>query len=48
MIGASILAGLLLALVIPGLKDLASRRFVEPWQVETELGVPLIGEVAER
>ena len=44
---ASILAGLFLAAFAPAFSDLASRRFVENWQVEQELGVPLLGTLPD-
>jgi uncharacterized protein involved in exopolysaccharide biosynthesis len=37
--------GLLVGFVIPGLRDLASGRFIEPWQVESNLNLPLLGEL---
>ena len=45
---ASAVAGLFLALFAPALVDLASRRFVERWQVEQALGLPVLGEVSDR
>lgn len=40
---ASLLAGLVLAAFAPTLVDLTSRTFIEDWQVEQALGVPLLG-----
>jgi hypothetical protein len=45
---ASALAGLFLALLAPAMKDLSSRKVVEPWQIEHALGLPVLGEVSER
>jgi uncharacterized protein involved in exopolysaccharide biosynthesis len=44
---ASVIAGLFLAAFAPAFSDLASRRFVENWQVEQELGVPLLGTLPD-
>jgi uncharacterized protein involved in exopolysaccharide biosynthesis len=46
IVGGGLLAALLLAFLIPGLRDLASRRVIEVWQVEAFLKVPVLGEVA--
>jgi uncharacterized protein involved in exopolysaccharide biosynthesis len=35
---------LLIGFVVPGLRDLASGRFIESWQVESNLDLPLLGE----
>jgi hypothetical protein len=45
---ASILAGLVLGAFGPTLVDLASRTFLEDWQVEHTLGVPLLGTLPDR
>jgi uncharacterized protein involved in exopolysaccharide biosynthesis len=45
IVGGGLLAALLLAFLIPGLRDLASRRMIEVWQVEAILKVPVLGEV---
>jgi uncharacterized protein involved in exopolysaccharide biosynthesis len=45
---ASVVAGFFLALFAPSLLDLASRKLIEPWQIEQALGVPVLGEVSER
>ena len=45
---ASVVAGFFLALFAPSLVDLASRKLVEPWQIEQALGLPVLGEVSER
>jgi uncharacterized protein involved in exopolysaccharide biosynthesis len=42
---ASFVAALLLMMLIPGGLDLIRGRFVEAWQVERELGLPLLGEL---
>jgi uncharacterized protein involved in exopolysaccharide biosynthesis len=44
---ASIMAGLVLAAFAPAFIDLASRTFVENWQVEQALGVPLLGTLPD-
>ena len=44
---ASVLAGLVLAAFGPTLIDLASRTFIEDWQVEHSLGVPLLGTLPD-
>jgi uncharacterized protein involved in exopolysaccharide biosynthesis len=44
---ASVLAGLVLAAFAPAFVDLSSRMFVEDWQVEQALGVPLLGKLPE-
>jgi uncharacterized protein involved in exopolysaccharide biosynthesis len=44
---ASVIAGLVLAAFAPAFLDLTSRRFVEDWQVEQELGVPLLGTLPD-
>jgi uncharacterized protein involved in exopolysaccharide biosynthesis len=44
---SSLVAGLFLATIGPALVDLLSRRFVEPWQIEHTLGVPLLGELRD-
>jgi uncharacterized protein involved in exopolysaccharide biosynthesis len=46
IVGGGLLAALLLAFLVPGLRDLASRRVIEVWQVEAVLKVPVLGEVA--
>lgn len=43
----SLVAGLVLAGFAPAFLDLASGRFVESWQVEQTLGVPLLGTLPE-
>jgi hypothetical protein len=45
VLGASLIAGLALALLSTTLVDLRSRKLLENWQVERQLGLPLIGEV---
>jgi len=42
---ASLVAGFFLAVIGTAMVDLASRRIVEPWQVNRSLGVPLLGQV---
>jgi len=44
---ASITAGLVLAAFGPAFIDLTSRTFVEDWQVEQALGVPLLGTLPD-
>jgi uncharacterized protein involved in exopolysaccharide biosynthesis len=44
-LAAGILAGLLLAFGAPALVDLRRGTLVEPWQIERELQVPVLGEV---
>jgi hypothetical protein len=44
---ASVIAGLVLAAFGPAFVDLASRTFVEDWQVEHALGVPLLGTLPD-
>jgi uncharacterized protein involved in exopolysaccharide biosynthesis len=44
---ASVVAGLVLAAFGSAFVDLASRTFVEDWQVEQALGVPLLGTLPE-
>jgi LPS O-antigen subunit length determinant protein (WzzB/FepE family) len=45
---ASVLAGLVLGAFGPTLVDLSSRTFLEDWQVEQTLGVPLLGTLPDR
>src|SRR6267142_2694485 len=45
VLGASLIAGLALALLCTAFVDLRSRRFLESWQVERALKVPLLGEI---
>jgi uncharacterized protein involved in exopolysaccharide biosynthesis len=40
-----ILLGCMLGFGMTGLLDLASGRFIEPWQVKNRLSIPLLGEV---
>ncbi len=42
---ASVVAGLLLAILAVTLRDLSSRRVLESWQVERAVGVPLLAEI---
>jgi uncharacterized protein involved in exopolysaccharide biosynthesis len=42
---ATLLGAFFLAVLIPGGLDLMRGRFVEPWQVERELNLPLLGEL---
>ena len=44
---ASVMAGLVLAAFGAAFVDLASRTFVEDWQVDQALGVPLLGILPE-
>jgi hypothetical protein len=45
ILGGGLFAALLLAFLIPGLRDLATRRLIEVWQVEVFLKVPVLGEM---
>jgi uncharacterized protein involved in exopolysaccharide biosynthesis len=45
VLGASLIAGFALALLSTTLVDLRSRKLLENWQIERQLGLPLIGEV---
>jgi len=47
IIPASVVAGLVLAIIGTALIDLTSRKIVEPWQVEHTIGLPLLGEVGD-
>jgi uncharacterized protein involved in exopolysaccharide biosynthesis len=47
VVPASLVAGLVLAIVGTALIDLSSRKVVEPWQVEHTIGLPLLGEVGD-
>jgi hypothetical protein len=47
VLGASLIAGLALALLCTAFVDLRSRRLLESWQVERALKVPLLGEIRE-
>ncbi len=42
---ATLLATLVFLVLVPGLLDLVQGRFVEPWQVEQALDLPLLGEL---
>jgi uncharacterized protein involved in exopolysaccharide biosynthesis len=44
---AGVFLGLLLTVAGPVVADLASGRFIEPWQVKKRLGLPLLGEVTK-
>lgn len=45
VLGASLIAGLALAVLSTTLVDLHSRKLLENWQVERQLGLPLFGEM---
>jgi uncharacterized protein involved in exopolysaccharide biosynthesis len=45
VLGASLVAGLVLAIFACALIDLRSRKLFENWQIEHELGVRLLGEI---
>ena len=47
VLGASVIAGLALALLSAAFVDLRSRRLIESWQVERALKVPLLVEIRE-
>jgi hypothetical protein len=42
---ATLLAAPLLGMLLAGIRDLLRGRFVEPWQVERHLNLPLLGEL---
>lgn len=42
---ATFLAAPLLAMLLAGIRDLLRGRFVEPWQIERHLNLPLLGEL---
>ena len=46
VLGAGIVAGLLLALFATTAADAISRKVLEPWQVERELAIPILGRVS--
>jgi hypothetical protein len=48
VLGASLIAGLVLAVLSTTLVDLHSRKLLENWQVERQLKLPLIAEVRSR
>ena len=48
VLGASLIAGLALAVLSTAFVDLRSRKLLESWQVERELKLPLVGEVRSR
>ena len=45
VLSASVVAGLALAILSAAFLDLRSRKFLESWQVERALKVPLLGEI---
>jgi uncharacterized protein involved in exopolysaccharide biosynthesis len=45
LMAVSVLLALFVSILVPGALDLARGRFVEPWQVERALGLPLLGEL---
>jgi uncharacterized protein involved in exopolysaccharide biosynthesis len=47
IIPASLVAGLIVAIIGTALIDLSSRKIVERWQVEHTIGLPLLGEVGD-
>jgi uncharacterized protein involved in exopolysaccharide biosynthesis len=47
VIVAGIFLGLIFTVAGPVVADLASGRFIEPWQVKRRLGLPLLGEVTK-
>ena len=47
MLGGAAFVGLFLALLLCVVRDLASGQILEPWQIESALGVKLLGEVRE-
>ena len=46
VLGAGFVAGLLLALFASTAADIVSRRVLEPWQVERDLAIPILGRVS--
>lgn len=48
VLGASLVAGLVVAILASSLIDLRSRKLFENWQIEHELGVRLLGEIGSR
>jgi hypothetical protein len=46
VLGAGLVAGLLLALFASTAADVISRRVLEPWQVERDLAIPILGRVS--
>jgi len=46
VLGAGLIAGLLLALFASTAADVISRRVLEPWQVERDLAIPILGRVS--
>ncbi|MFL5395016.1 MAG: hypothetical protein ACJ79G_19485 [Myxococcales bacterium] len=46
VVGAGLVAGLLLALFASTAADVASRRVLEPWQIERDLSIPILGRVS--
>lgn len=45
VVGGGLLATLLLALLVAGIADLRTGRFIEPWQIEDRLKLPILGEL---
>jgi hypothetical protein len=45
VLGASLIAGLTLAILTCALRDLRSRKLFDNWQIEHELGVRFLGEL---
>lgn len=43
MMAAGVLGSILLALAVVVAKDLLSKRILEPWQIERQLGLPVLG-----
>jgi capsular polysaccharide biosynthesis protein len=43
VMAAGVLASLMLALAVVVAKDLLSNRILEPWQIERQLGLPVLG-----
>jgi capsular polysaccharide biosynthesis protein len=46
VLGAGVLGSLVLALAVVVGKDLLSRRILEPWQIERQLGLRLLGTLS--
>jgi hypothetical protein len=47
VLGAGFVAGLLLALFASTAADIISRKVLEPWQVERDLAIPILGRVSK-
>jgi uncharacterized protein involved in exopolysaccharide biosynthesis len=43
IVAVGLIVALLLGFAIPGVRDLSAGRFIEPWQVEADLEMPVLG-----